>query len=51
MELRRGIEEAMGRFFHEMGAQPVASVAKLAITSSNLPPETTTILLESRSKT
>jgi L-ascorbate metabolism protein UlaG (beta-lactamase superfamily) len=47
----RSAEEALGRFFHEMGAQPLASVAKLAITPSNLPPETATILLESRSKT
>jgi L-ascorbate metabolism protein UlaG (beta-lactamase superfamily) len=47
----RGGEEALAKFFHEMGAEAVTPVAKLAITATNLPAETTTVLLESRSKT
>ena len=47
----RAGEEALARFFHEMGAEAVTPVAKLAITASNLPDETTTVLLESRGKT
>lgn len=42
-------EEAMRQFLHEMGAEPVPQ-AKLSVTSSSLPPETTTVLLESRGK-
>lgn len=42
-------EEALKRFLHEMGAQPLVQ-PKLSITVSGLPPETTTVLLESRGK-
>jgi L-ascorbate metabolism protein UlaG (beta-lactamase superfamily) len=45
-----GGEQALARFFHEMGAEAVTPVGKLSIMASNLPAETTTILLESRSK-
>jgi L-ascorbate metabolism protein UlaG (beta-lactamase superfamily) len=41
--------DAMARFLHEMGATPTVQ-AKLAVTVSSLPPETTTVLLESRGK-
>jgi len=43
-------QEAMARFFHEMGGTPAAVQAKLAITASSLPAETTTVQLESRGK-
>jgi L-ascorbate metabolism protein UlaG (beta-lactamase superfamily) len=43
-------EEALARFFHEMGGQPVPQ-PKLSVMPSGLPSETTTILLESRGKT
>jgi L-ascorbate metabolism protein UlaG (beta-lactamase superfamily) len=42
-------EVAVGRFFHEMGETP-ATQPKLSISMSALPAETTTVLLESRSK-
>jgi L-ascorbate metabolism protein UlaG (beta-lactamase superfamily) len=42
-------DEALKKFFHEMGASPVAQ-QKLVVTSSSLPSETTTVLLESRGK-
>ena len=42
-------EEALSKFLHEMGAQPVVQ-PKLVVTSSGLPTETTTVLLESRGK-
>jgi L-ascorbate metabolism protein UlaG (beta-lactamase superfamily) len=42
-------DEALKKFLHEMGAEPVIQ-PKLSITSSSLPPETTTVLLESRGK-
>ncbi len=42
-------DEAMKQFLHEMGAEPVPQ-AKLSVTASSLPPETTTVLLESRGK-
>jgi L-ascorbate metabolism protein UlaG (beta-lactamase superfamily) len=42
-------DEAMSRFFHEMGGTPVAQ-AKLSVSPSALPTETTTVLLESRGK-
>ncbi len=42
-------DEALKRFLHEMGAEP-AIQAKLSVTTSGLPPETTTVLLESRGK-
>jgi L-ascorbate metabolism protein UlaG (beta-lactamase superfamily) len=41
--------EALKRFFHEMGAEPVTQ-PKLAVTASSLPSETTTVLLEARGK-
>ncbi|HYH93007.1 MAG TPA: MBL fold metallo-hydrolase [Candidatus Saccharimonadales bacterium] len=41
--------EALAKFFHEMGAEPVTQ-PKLSVTSSSLPAETTTVLLESRGK-
>ncbi len=42
--------EAMARFLHEMGAIDLAPQAKLTLTPSGLPEETTTVLLESRGK-
>jgi L-ascorbate metabolism protein UlaG (beta-lactamase superfamily) len=42
-------DEAVKRFLHEMGAEPVVQ-AKLSVTPSSLPLETTTVLLESRGK-
>ena len=41
--------EALGRFFHEMGSEPTVQ-QKLSVTISQLPAETTTVLLESRGK-
>lgn len=41
--------EALKRFFHEMGAEPVTQ-PKLSVTATSLPVETTTVLLESRGK-
>jgi len=43
-------QEALARFFHEMGGTPAATQAKLSITASSLPAETTTVQLESRGK-
>lgn len=42
-------DEVLRKFFHEMGAEP-ATQPKLSVTSSSLPAETTTVLLESRGK-
>ena len=42
-------DEALKRFFHEMGAEPTTQ-PKLSITATSLPAETTTVLLESRGK-
>jgi L-ascorbate metabolism protein UlaG (beta-lactamase superfamily) len=42
--------EALAKFFHEMGGEPTPQ-AKLAISMSTLPQETTTVVLESRGKT
>ena len=42
-------DEALKKFLHEMGEEPVAQ-SKLSVMPSTLPPETTTILLESRGK-
>jgi L-ascorbate metabolism protein UlaG (beta-lactamase superfamily) len=42
--------EAMKRFLHEMSAEPVVQ-ARLSVTPSGLPAETTTILLEQRGRT
>ena len=41
--------EALAKFFHEMGGEPLVQ-PKLSVTSSSLPVETTTVLLESRGK-
>jgi hypothetical protein len=41
--------EALQQFLHEMGAEPTVQ-AKLSVTTSSLPAETTTVLLESRGK-
>jgi L-ascorbate metabolism protein UlaG (beta-lactamase superfamily) len=41
---------ALGTFFHEMGGAAGPPVARLAITPSSLPTETTTVLLEARGK-
>jgi len=41
--------EALSRFFHEMGSEPTVQ-QKLSVTISQLPAETTTVLLESRGK-
>ena len=41
--------EALKRFFHEMGTEAITQ-PKLSVTSSSLPVETTTVLLESRGK-
>jgi L-ascorbate metabolism protein UlaG (beta-lactamase superfamily) len=41
--------EALARFFHEMGSEPTVQ-QKLSVTISQLPAETTTVLLESRGK-
>ena len=42
-------EDALKKFLHEMGAEPAVQ-PKLSVTASGLPAETTTVLLESRSK-
>jgi L-ascorbate metabolism protein UlaG (beta-lactamase superfamily) len=42
-------EEALRKFFHEMGAEPQPQ-PKLSVSISTLPQETTTVLLESRGK-
>jgi L-ascorbate metabolism protein UlaG (beta-lactamase superfamily) len=42
-------DEALRKFFHEMGTEPVTQ-PKLSITPSSLPEETTTVLLEARGK-
>jgi L-ascorbate metabolism protein UlaG (beta-lactamase superfamily) len=41
--------DALRKFFHEMGAEPVTQ-PKLSVTASSLPTETITVLLESRGK-
>ncbi|HEX7473690.1 MAG TPA: MBL fold metallo-hydrolase [Candidatus Limnocylindrales bacterium] len=50
-ENERECDEALGKFFHEMGAAAGPPVARLAITPSSLPTETTTVMLEARGKT
>jgi L-ascorbate metabolism protein UlaG (beta-lactamase superfamily) len=42
-------DEALAKFFHEMGTEPVVQ-PKLAVTASSLPSETVTVHLESRGK-
>ena len=44
-----GTSEAVAKFFHEMGGEPLAQ-PKLSVTPSSLPSETTAVLLESRGK-
>jgi L-ascorbate metabolism protein UlaG (beta-lactamase superfamily) len=39
--------DALAKFFHEMGAEPITQ-PKLSVTSSSLPAETTTVSLEAR---
>jgi hypothetical protein len=46
-----GTAGEMERFLHEMGVQHSEPTAKLALTPSSLPTETTVVLLESRSRT
>jgi L-ascorbate metabolism protein UlaG (beta-lactamase superfamily) len=41
--------DALRKFFHEMGAEPVTQ-PKLSVTATSLPSETITVLLESRGK-
>jgi L-ascorbate metabolism protein UlaG (beta-lactamase superfamily) len=48
-EVEADCDEALKKFFHEMGAEPVVQ-PKLVVTASSLPAETTTVLLESRGK-
>jgi L-ascorbate metabolism protein UlaG (beta-lactamase superfamily) len=50
-EEERACDEALATFFNEMGAAAGAAVARLTITPSSLPTETTTVLLEARGKT
>jgi L-ascorbate metabolism protein UlaG (beta-lactamase superfamily) len=42
--------EALAKFLHEMGGEPLVQ-PKLSVTISGLPAETTTVVLESRGKT
>lgn len=44
-----GCDEALKKFFHEMGAELLVQ-PKLAVTTSSLPAETTTVMLEARGK-
>jgi L-ascorbate metabolism protein UlaG (beta-lactamase superfamily) len=41
--------EALAKFFHEMGGEPLIQ-PKLSVTPTSLPVETTTVMLESRGK-
>jgi L-ascorbate metabolism protein UlaG (beta-lactamase superfamily) len=43
-------EEAMAKFLHEMGATDTTPQPKLSVTPTSLPEDTTTIVLESRSR-
>jgi L-ascorbate metabolism protein UlaG (beta-lactamase superfamily) len=43
-------EEALAKFFAEMGGETPAAQSKLAVTISSLPAETTTVLLEARGR-
>ncbi len=49
-EVEADCAEALARFLHEMGATPPPPQAKLSISISGLPDETTTVLLEARGK-
>ena len=46
----RECDEALARFLHEMGAKDITPQAKLTVTPSSVPEDTTTVLLESRGK-
>lgn len=48
-ETEADCDDALKKFLHEMGATPTVQ-AKLTVTTSALPAETTTVLLESRGK-
>ncbi|MEW6225850.1 MAG: MBL fold metallo-hydrolase [Chloroflexota bacterium] len=48
-EVDADCEEALGKFLHEMGAEPAVQ-PRLSVTPSSLPPETTTVLLEPRGR-
>jgi L-ascorbate metabolism protein UlaG (beta-lactamase superfamily) len=48
-EAEADCQDAIGKFLHEMGAEPNVQ-PRLTVTSSGLPTETTTIILESRGK-
>ena len=48
-EVEEDCADALKKFLHEMGAEPTVQ-PKLSVTLSSLPPETTTVLLESRGK-
>jgi L-ascorbate metabolism protein UlaG (beta-lactamase superfamily) len=43
-------EDALATFFHEMGGAAGPAVAKLSVTPTSLPAETTTVRLEARGK-
>ena len=43
-------EEALAKFFAEMGGEAPAAQSKLTVTISSLPAETTTVLLEARGR-
>jgi len=43
--------DALARFFHELGGAAPSAVARLSVLPSNLPTETTTVLLEARGRT
>ena len=44
-------EEALAKFFHEMGGVAGPAVARLSVTPTSLPPEVTTVRLEARGRT
>jgi len=44
-------EEALAKFFHEMGGEAGATVARLSVTPTSLPSEVTTVRLEARGRT
>ena len=49
-EDERECDEALAKFLHEMGAKDTVAQAKLTVTPSSVPDETTTVLLESRGR-
>jgi L-ascorbate metabolism protein UlaG (beta-lactamase superfamily) len=44
-------EEALAKFFHEMGGEAGSTVARLSVTPTSLPSEVTTVRLEARGRT